>query len=159
MKPASHVASPLPQQTLAYLSLAAPSASHCCQECIAGLLITCQWAWSKNAHPEAKRVSYKSWKSQQALCRWAILGVCEGHSHGHVQTKGSKVREALEEVWGLLAVHLPSALMNKALGKQPHRFSTGCLQLLSYSNSRVQGLQLLHGPFGLQSLNYLLSGS
>lgn len=59
MKPTSHVASPLPQHTLAYLSHAVPSASHCCQKRIAGLLITCQWAWregrSINAHPGAER--------------------------------------------------------------------------------------------------------
>lgn len=63
MKPTSHVASPLPQHTLAYLSHVAPSASHCCQKWRAGLLITCQWAWregrSINAHPGAKRFTHE----------------------------------------------------------------------------------------------------
>lgn len=61
MKPTSHVASPLPRHTLAYLSHAVSSASHCCQKHIPGLLITFQWAWGegrrKNAHPGTKRHS------------------------------------------------------------------------------------------------------
>lgn len=63
MKPTSHVASPLPQHTRAYLSHVVPSASHCCQKWRAGLLITCQWAWregkSINAHRGAKRFTHE----------------------------------------------------------------------------------------------------
>lgn len=117
------MASPLPQQTLAYLSLAAPSANHCCQEGRARLLITCQWAWSKHAHPGAKRVSHKSWKSQQAPRRWDILEVWKGHSHSRVQLTGSKVRGSLGGALGPPPIHLPSALMNTTLGEHGHTIS------------------------------------
>lgn len=94
IKPVSHVASPHPQHTLAYLSHAVPSASHCCQKCIAGLLITCRWAWregrSINAHPGAKRHSRKSWKSQWALHKWASLQVRKGLYIGHVKLSSQK---------------------------------------------------------------------
>ena len=110
MKPSSHVASPLPQHRLAYLSHAVPSASHCCQKCRAGLLITCQWAWregrSGKAHPGAKRDARESWKSQQAFYRWASLPVRKGPSEGFVKPwsqKGVKEEAALEEVWGPLS--------------------------------------------------------
>lgn len=62
-KPTSHVASPFPQYTLAYLGHVVPSASHCCQKWRAGLFITCQWAWregrSIKAHPGARRLVHE----------------------------------------------------------------------------------------------------
>ena len=57
---------PLPQHTLAYLSHTVPPASHCCQKCIAGLLITCQWAWRGRQEHEFQEIFSKSWKNVQA---------------------------------------------------------------------------------------------
>lgn len=102
MKPTSHVASPLPQHTLTYLSHEVPSASHCCQKRIAGLLITCRWAWregrSMNAHSEPRDINTRAGKASRN-CKWASMQVKKGHCDGHVtlwSQKGIKVRGSFE---------------------------------------------------------------